>query len=412
MVFRPLLWQYDINTTNIWENSNIYSDGAAYSWTRAAAMLINDTVAGASNFTYTVRIRAADNDACGLIWGYQDEDNFYRVTFARQTDRTDWPFPGWDVDRMVNGAFTDLFGKGNTLEPYTEFIYTADRFFDVIVGMTNGLFSLTVVDDPTNAAPTVYKLVQSRVLPAAVAGKVGVFTWGQQVDVGDGLPSVGVRFHRVSLLPTPLAGTTNPLAPTWTSVVTPRGANGATNLTPIWALALNENGTTSRLREASGTYFSADNVAAYSTNFAAVSIVAGDALNWSNYVFSARCIPADDDGWGLLVRYTNPTNWYRIGFRRQDSAPGLQAGHVHSEVCERRVRSSDVGYQCLSLHLPQRQHARRHLCGGHRQPVAGAGGGQSHHGESHVLQLWALHGCESDQRQDRPVCLGATVHRL
>ncbi len=322
----PMLWQYDINTTWIWENSNIYSDSAPYSWTRAAAMLINDTVAEASNFTYTVRIRAADNDACGLIWGYQDEDSFYRVTFTRQTDRTDWPFPGWDVDRMVNGAFTDLFGKGNTLEPYTEFIYTADRFFDVIVGMTNGLFSLTVVDDPTNAAPTVYNLVQSRVLPAAVAGKVGVFTWGEQVDVGDGLPSVGVRFHSVSLLPAPLAGTTNPLAPTWTSVVTPRGANGATNLTPIWALALGENGTTSRLREASGTYFSADNVAAYSTNFAAVSIVAGDAQNWSNYVFSARCIPTDDDGWGLLVRYTNPTNWYRIGFRRQNSLLGCKRG--------------------------------------------------------------------------------------
>ena len=68
----PLLWQYDINTTWIWENSNIYSDSSTYSWTRAAAMLINDTVTAASNFTYTVRIRAADNDACGLIWGYQD----------------------------------------------------------------------------------------------------------------------------------------------------------------------------------------------------------------------------------------------------------------------------------------------------------------------------------------------------
>jgi hypothetical protein len=322
----PMLWQYDINSTWIWENSNIYSDGAAYSWTRSAAMLINDTVAAASNFTYTVRMRAADNDACGLIWGYQDENNFYRLTFAQQADRTNWPFAGWDVDRMVNGAAVDLFGKGNTIDPYVPFTYGLDRFFDVIVGMTNGLFSLTVVDDPTNTVPTTNKLVVSKLLPAAVAGKVGVFTWGQAVTLGDGLPSVGVRFHSVSLLPTPLAGTTNPMAGTWTSIVTPRGANGATNLTPIWALMLDENGSTSRLREASGTYFSADNVAACSTNFAACSIVAGDAQNWSNYVFSARCIPADDDGWGLLVRYTNPTNWYRIAFRRQDSLAGCKRG--------------------------------------------------------------------------------------
>ena len=93
----PLLWQYDINNTWIWENSNIYSDDADYSPSRRAAMLINDTVAAASNFTYTVRIRAADNDACGLIWGYQDENNFYRAVFTQQSGRTGWPFTGWNV---------------------------------------------------------------------------------------------------------------------------------------------------------------------------------------------------------------------------------------------------------------------------------------------------------------------------
>ncbi len=328
----PLLWQYDIHTTNIWENSNIYSDSAPYSWTRAAAMLINNTVAAASNFTFTVRIRACDNDACGLIWGYQDQNNFYRATFSRESGRTAWPFTGWDVDRMTDGTFTDLFGKGNTVDPYVSFTYTAGRYFDVVVGMTNGWFSLTVVDDPTNTVPTRYKLVQGQLLPQRVAGRVGLFTWGQEVTsssslpLGDSLTNVGVRFHSCSLAPERLAGSTNPLSPTWTSVVTPRGANGATNLTPIWALALDVDGTTSRLREAGGTYFGADNVAACSTNFAAVSLVAGDAQHWSNYVFSARCIPADNDGFGLLVRYQNPTNWYRVAFRQQDSLLGVKKG--------------------------------------------------------------------------------------
>ena len=126
-----------------------------------------------------------------------------------------------------------------------------------------------------------------------------------------------------SLLPTPLAGTTNPLAPTWTTLTTPR-SDGTTTMergAPVWALMLNANGTTSRLREASGTYAGGDNVAAHTNDFCATTMVAGDAQNWSNYVFSARCIPSDDDGWGLMVRYQNPTNWYRIAFRRQNS-PG------------------------------------------------------------------------------------------
>jgi hypothetical protein len=40
-------------------------------------MLINDTVAPA-NFTFTARLTAGDDDAFGLIWGYEDEDSFYR----------------------------------------------------------------------------------------------------------------------------------------------------------------------------------------------------------------------------------------------------------------------------------------------------------------------------------------------
>ncbi len=322
-----MLWQYDIETGWIWENSNVYSDSATYSATRTAAMLINDTVAPASNFTFTVRLRSSDDDACGLIWGYRNPTNFYRVEFANQSGRTLWPHTGWNVDRVGNGEGKDLFGVGDTnAASYVPFTYTKSRFFDVTVGVTNGLFSLSVVDDPTNDVPTLYELVSNQPLPEVVAGKVGVFTWGQSATVGDGLPNVGVRVHAASLLPTPLAGMTNPLVPTWTTLVTPR-ADGTTTLnqTPIWSLALSVNGTTSRLREASGTYLSADNVAAGATNFAAATIVAGD-VNWTNYVFSTRYYPADDDGWGMMVRYQNPTNWYRVGFRRQDSGSGCKRG--------------------------------------------------------------------------------------
>ena len=79
-----LLWQFDINSGALWENSNIFSDSSAYSSTRAAPMLINETAPPASNFTYTVRLRASDDDGCGLIWAYQNPTNFYRVTFAAQ----------------------------------------------------------------------------------------------------------------------------------------------------------------------------------------------------------------------------------------------------------------------------------------------------------------------------------------
>jgi len=323
-----LLWQFDINSGALWENSNIFSDSSAYSSTRAAPMLINETAPPASNFTYTVRLRASDDDGCGLIWAYQNPTNFYRVTFAAQggaSTRNLWPHTGWDVDRVVNGEYTDLFGRGST-NLYTPFTFTLNRFFDVTIGLTNGLFSLTVIDDPTNASPTVYLLVDNQPLPTVQAGKVGLFTWGMSVTLGDGLPNVGIRYLNPTLVPIPLTGQTNPLAGVWTTLVTPRG-DGSTNLPaiPVWNLALNANGSNSRLRESSGTFLASDNVAAGTTNFAAASIVAGD-VNWSNYIYSARLIPSDDDGYGLLLRFKDLTNWYRIAFRAQNSLSGAKKG--------------------------------------------------------------------------------------
>src|SRR5690606_38588831 len=68
-----------------------------------------------------------------------------------------------------------------------------------------------------------------------------------------------------------------------------------------------------------------DNTAAFTTNFAAPSAVAGD-VNWSNYVYTARIISSDDDGFGMLLRYQNETNFYRIAFRRQNSQSGIKQG--------------------------------------------------------------------------------------
>lgn len=40
-------------------------------------------------------------------------------------------------------------------------------------------------------------------------------------------------------------------------------------------------------------------------------IVAGNS-SWKNYEFSATCSSSDDDGWGLIVRYKDPNNYYRF----------------------------------------------------------------------------------------------------
>jgi hypothetical protein len=314
----PMLWQYDLVNKAFVEQSNIYTDAALFSGSRIAVMLINDAVAPA-NFTYTARLMIGDDDGFGLIWGYEGEHTFYRVTFAQQNRAlVGWPYQGWVVDRMNNGQVTDLFGPDNTA-----FIPTFGQPFDVTVNVNSGLLNLTIVDDPDGAA-IVHNAVVDGALPTTPSARVGMFSWGMQ-------PHASVRGFRIqnpTLSPTSLAGDLNSVLTNWSFLIPPR-ANGTTNmnggLPPMWSMGFDANGPTGTLFENSDRFLDADNTANGTTNFAAPSAVAGD-VTWSNYVYSARLTSEDDDGLGILFRYLNETNFYRMGFRSQNSVAGVKRG--------------------------------------------------------------------------------------
>lgn len=311
----PLRWQYDFVLGAFSENSNIYTDNATSSSTATTPMLINDTLT-AVNFTYTARLTAGDDDGFGLIFGFQNATNFFRVTFARQS-RSGYPWTGWNVDRKVNGVTANLFGAGTTGHVQT-FVNTANRPFDVTISVdTLNRLSLTVVDNPTGT-PTVHQLVVNQTLPAAANGRVGIFTWG----MSGGTPR-GFRIQNLNLSPVALAGGAN-LITNWTPVVPPRavGNPGYTGQ-PAWWLGVGRDGPIGKLFEDSDSF--AGNDAAGQVDFTGPTVVAGDET-WTNYVVAARFTPRDDDGQGILLRYRNPTNFYRIALRSQNSTLGVPRG--------------------------------------------------------------------------------------
>ena len=83
----PMRWQYDVVSGTFLEQSNIYTDAANVSPSATAVLLINDATAG-TNFTYKARLTAGDDDAFGLIFGYANGNNYFRVTFTRQIRAT------------------------------------------------------------------------------------------------------------------------------------------------------------------------------------------------------------------------------------------------------------------------------------------------------------------------------------
>lgn len=315
----PLRWQWDVVSQSWVENSNRYTDDAAFSPTATAPMLINDAlVTGA--YTFNARLRAGDDDGFGLIFGYQNPTNFYRLTFARQNRTTGFPWMGWVVDRKVNGVSTVLYGLNQP--DFVPFTLTDGIPFDVTISISaDQKLTLSILDDPDSGGIP-YQLVTNGNLPSAPNGKVGLMTWG----MGGGAPPTGIQISNLSLTPTALVN--HPPAntlPGWSEVTSGRadgtllGGHGA----GIWGLALGANGPYGTLLETSDAF--AANDAQGQVDFLTSGLVAGDA-SWSNYLVSARVIPGDDDGHGLLLRYKDELNHYRIALRAQTSVNGVREG--------------------------------------------------------------------------------------
>jgi len=312
----PLLWEYDVTIGAFVERSNIYTDAATYSPTAIAPMLINDTVSGAS-FAYTARLTTGDDDGFGLIFGYQNPTNFYRVTFARQSRSGGFPWHAWVVDRNMNGTVTKMFGYGTPGYSQT-FVNVVNVPFDVGINVdaANNL-TLRVTNNPTGT-PTTYTLVNAQPLPAPAGGRVGIFTWGMGSFSGT---FAGFRIQNLNLTPASLTGNLS----TWTSVIPPRMAtnNAAISGQPSWRLTAGQSGPSGVLEE-TGNCFGGNDVPGQ-VDFTGATLVTGSDT-WSNYVVAARITPNDDDGHGIVFRYRNVTNFYRIVLRAEVTTNGPPVG--------------------------------------------------------------------------------------
>ena len=67
-------WQVGAGGDSLFENSNVRAPDSA-------GMLINDAKTG-ENYTYKALLMSGDDDGIGLVFGYKDSANFYRIIFA------------------------------------------------------------------------------------------------------------------------------------------------------------------------------------------------------------------------------------------------------------------------------------------------------------------------------------------
>ena len=333
----PLRWEYDVGERAFFERSNIYTDPGGGSMSSTAPMLINGAWADAP-FTYRARLTAGDDDGFGMVFGYRNESNFFRITFAQQL-RTNFPRRGWSLDRKTNGVHQVLAGS------LSSFIPTLGRPFTVALDVdSEQRLTLDVVDDPGGAA-THRRLIDRQALPASAAGQVGMFTWG----MGGGDPP-GFRIQAPELEPGGLCGGEG--VQTWEAVV-PSRADGSTELAnwtggvgrALWTVKWGSRGQPGALTESSRSGAGWD--MAGNVDFTGPTLVAGDA-GWSNYVVATRIIPRDYLGFGLLLRHQNSSNFYRVGLR---AAPWTGEGMRSGLTVQKRVAGA---YSSVYMDPPSR----------------------------------------------------------
>ena len=321
-------WAVGADGETLFENSNVRAP-------EAAGMLINDAKAG-ENYTYKALLNSGDDDGIGLVFGYKDSSNFYRIMFTAEgeLERNVFPGEGWLLERVVDGSAVHLAGDDYSEDWEPEFTYMQGFPFEVTINTKGKKLTITVVDDPEDFADE-YELVNNLSLPSSVAGNVGFASWEQN----GGLPA-GSHFSDISVngkgvtMPNPLDG--------WEEVI-PYNSEGNDVLEggnegyPLWSVGMTTDSAAGGvLSESSNSGIVGveievgDEQYNSNTDWVGGMLVKGDA-KWKDYRISTKLHPYPHcaftgcwvNGHGVVFRYKDPENFYRLSFSSRNVGDGL-----------------------------------------------------------------------------------------
>ncbi|MDP6526754.1 MAG: hypothetical protein QGH15_21335, partial [Kiritimatiellia bacterium] len=319
-------WQVGAGGDTLFENSNVVAPDSA-------GMLINDAKTG-ENYTYKALLMSGDDDGIGLVFGYKDSANFYRIIFAAEPERNTFPGEGWLLERVVNGKGTRLAGDDYTEDWDPEFVYMQGYPFEVTIKAKGTKLTITVVEDPEDDG-TEYELVNNLSIPVAADGNVGLVSWGQ----AEGIPA-GSHFSDISVdgkvaeMPSPLDGWEEVIPMNYEENDVLEGGNEGY---PLWSVGITTDS------EAGGVLSESSNSGLVGTeievgdeeynssiDWVGGMLVKGDA-KWKDYRISTKLHPYPHcaftgcwiNGHGLVFRYKDPQNFYRLAFSNRNISAGV-----------------------------------------------------------------------------------------
>ena len=258
-----------------------------------------------SAYTLSTTLSTYDDDGLGVIFGYQDEDNYFRIS-TRNSDGSYGHPGGIAVQKVVNGVITQLGIDSSTVPA------TGGTEYNVSVAVDGSNY--TVSYDGT--------AVLTGSDTDLTAGDYGVYSWAQRSAYFG-----GTRVHEVTFNSDTVNQSYSFDAPTAVSLKELNsydevGAQltAARGLTSTFQLDLRRGGITEN-----SDNFAYANTVEY-TDFLTPAIVVDDdsSSTWTDYTVQARLTSTDDDGLGLVFRVQDDFNFYRLTFCNQANASTLR----------------------------------------------------------------------------------------
>jgi hypothetical protein len=285
-------------------------------------VLIQNSFVAPANYDLNATLRTNDDDLLGLVWNFQDANNYFRVGFRQQPASGNFGgTEGVSVQKIVNGVLTQLI-------PNTPVAGAAAIDQAMIDNRTP--FNVKVAVSGTNyevffngtsvASGTDGDLMSGR--------KVGVQSWAQQADAAAVTPFWGTEVESISV--TQGANTlynqsfaARPMQ--WRPVTMTNAAGVSVNTDPAltreiignFGLDINDHW----IHQHSNGFL---NATSSNIDFIGPGVVINEPGSnaFSNYQMQVRIGAADNDGYGVLVRVQDDNNFYRIVFTNEATGAG------------------------------------------------------------------------------------------
>jgi hypothetical protein len=335
-------WRLSLHNPNLIETNNANpptTGGGTNTGRYEPNVLIHNTFLAPANYELSATMRTNDDDLLGLVWNFQDANNYFRVGLRQQPASGNFGgTEGVSVQKVAGGVVTQLFPVGNVAGPAAidQAMIDSRTPFDVKVAV-NGtnyevFFNGTSYTSGTDAA-------------LASGRKIGLQSWAQQADAAAVTPFWGTEVESVLVK----QGATTLFSETF----------GARPIAWRPLVMTNQNGvstTTTASKEDIGNFGLDVNdpwILQHSNGFEdatfsnvdfigpAVVVNEPGSAAFTNYQLRTRIGTTDNDGVGVLVRAQDDNNFYRVTFTNEptDVNPLLLTTRAPRGMSVQKVRN-------------------------------------------------------------------------